>query len=75
MDGGVVQAVITGLTGDGGNRVYSLVVLTGGYFLFKNALIVFSSNIVSQLKILSDRLEETTKLMNERISRIEDKPK
>ena len=58
-----VDAVITGLNGNNSGLVFALVVLTGGYFLFKQTFGTFANNfivnITDQLRNISDELKKT----------------
>ena len=58
-----VDAVITGLNGNNSGIVFALVVLTGGYFLFKQTFGTFANNfivnITDQLRNISDELKKT----------------
>lgn len=58
-----VSEVISGLNGNNSGVVFSLVVLTGGYFLFKQTFGVFANNFITnitdQLKNISDELKKT----------------
>ena len=58
-----VSEVIAGLNGNNSGIIFSLVVLTGGYFLFKQTFGAFANNfimnITDQLKNISDELKKT----------------
>ena len=59
----VTSEVITGLNGDKSEIIFALVVLTGGYYLFKQtfgALVNnFMTNITEQLRNITDELRKT----------------
>lgn len=81
-----VGDVITGLNGNNSGIVFALVVLTGGFFLFKQTFGVFANNFIinmtDQLKSISDELKKTRETLvnmqnsqshfDSRIEKIED---
>ena len=84
-----VDAVINGLNGNNSGIVFALVVLTGGYFLFKQTFTVFANNFIvnisDQLKNISDELKKTRETLiamqtsqitfNSRLEKLEDDTK
>jgi hypothetical protein len=81
-----VNDVITGLQGNNAGIIFALVVLTGGYFLFKQTFGTFANNFIinmtDQLKNISLELKQTRETLiamqtsqssfDSRIEKIED---
>ena len=84
-----VDAIITGLNGNNSGIIFALVVLTGGYFLFKQTFGAFANNfivnITDQLRNISDELKKTREMLismqtsqfnfNSRIEKLEEDAK
>lgn len=84
-----VDAIITGLNGNNSGIIFALVVLTGGFFLFKQTFGAFANNfivnITDQLRNISDELKKTREMLismqtsqfnfNSRIEKLEDDAK